>query len=168
VADSTDFEIDEFIRNPGTPDADTLATAGAITRSENNWMPLYSFSTDGFEVNTGVTSVIEGALDLALTNVVPNPYYAFAPIYENTRFDNRVKIINLPERCTVRIYNTAGVLVRTLEKDNPLTFLEWDLKNERFVPIAGGVHIFHIEVPGVGEKVVKWFGAMRPIDLDNF
>ncbi|MDA0972751.1 MAG: hypothetical protein O2867_03355 [Bacteroidetes bacterium] len=168
VSDSTDFEIDEFIRNPGTAEADTLAMVGAMTQSENNWMPLYSFSTDGFEVQTGVTSVIESALDLTLTNVVPNPYYAFAPIYENTRFDNRVKVINLPERCTVRIYNTAGVLVRTLEKDNPLTFLEWDLKNERSVPIAGGVHIFHIEVPGVGEKVVKWFGAMRPIDLDNF
>jgi hypothetical protein len=30
------------------------------------------------------------------------------------------------------------------------------------------VYIIHVEVPGVGEKVVKWFGVMRPIDLDSF
>jgi hypothetical protein len=25
-----------------------------------------------------------------------------------------------------------------------------------------------VDVPGVGEKVLKWFGIMRPTDLDNF
>jgi hypothetical protein len=25
-----------------------------------------------------------------------------------------------------------------------------------------------VNVPGVGEKVVKWFGVLRPIDLDTF
>jgi len=46
--------------------------------------------------------------------------------------------------------------------------LDWDLKNERNIPIAGGVYIIHVEVPGAGEKVLKWFGIMRPADLDNF
>jgi hypothetical protein len=36
------------------------------------------------------------------------------------------------------------------------------------VPIAGGVYIIHVDVPGVGEKVLKWFGIMRPTDLDTF
>jgi len=49
-----------------------------------------------------------------------------------------------------------------------LTYIEWDLKNDRNVPIAGGVHIVHIDAPGVGEKVIKWFAVMRPVDLDNF
>jgi hypothetical protein len=30
------------------------------------------------------------------------------------------------------------------------------------------VYIIHIDVPNIGEKVLKWFGVMRPIDLDNF
>jgi len=30
------------------------------------------------------------------------------------------------------------------------------------------MYVFHIEAPGVGETYVKWFGAMRPIDLDTF
>ena len=45
---------------------------------------------------------------------------------------------------------------------------DWDLKNEALVPIAGGVYIIHVDVPDVGEKVVKWFGALRPTDVNNF
>ena len=82
-------------------------------------------------------------------NVVPNPYYGIASEYENTRLDTKVRIINLPSDKTsiIRIYDTGGVLVRTIEKDSPDTFIDWDLKNERNVPIAGGVHIFHIDIP---------------------
>ena len=43
-----------------------------------------------------------------------------------------------------------------------------DSKNEANVPIAGGVYIIHIDVPGVGQAIRKWFGVMRPVDLDNF
>jgi hypothetical protein len=99
--------------------------------------------------------------------VVPNPYYAYSQ-YETSKLDNRVKITNLPEECTVTIYNISGTLVRQYRKADPLTSLDWDLKNERNIPIAGGVYIIHVDVPGAGEKVLKWFGIMRPADLDNF
>jgi hypothetical protein len=169
ILDSTDFDQGEFeFIDPVTSETYFSTTVSALSLSDNLWMPFYEFSTEGYDVQTNVASVINESLDLTLTNVVPNPYYAFAPNYENTRLDNRVKIINLPVRCNINIYDTGGVLVRTITKDSPQTFVEWDLKNERNVPIAGGVHIFHIEVPGVGEKIVKWFGVMRPIDLDNF
>lgn len=162
VVDSTEFDTSEFPVNPPTVPAYSIAN--------NDWMPYYSFSTRGYGSSTSVVSELEAALELTTTNVVPNPYYGSADGYEISRLDNRVKIINLPadRRVTIRIYNAAGVLVRTLDKDSPDTFIDWDLKNERNVPIAGGVHIFHIEVPGVAEKIVKWFGVMRPVDLDNF
>ena len=41
-------------------------------------------------------------------------------------------------------------------------------KGETSDEIAGGVYIIHVDVPGIGEKVLKWFGVMRPIDLDTF
>jgi len=25
-----------------------------------------------------------------------------------------------------------------------------------------------VDVPGVGQAIRKWFGVMRPVDLDNF
>jgi len=46
--------------------------------------------------------------------------------------------------------------------------LDWDLKNQAGITISSGIYIIHVEVPGVGEKVVKFFGVMRPIDLDTF
>ena len=70
--------------------------------------------------------------------------------------------------CIRDSYNLQGTLVRSFSKADPLTSLDWDLKNERNVPIAGGVYIIHVDVPGIGEKTLKWFGIMRPTDLDNF
>ncbi|NQX92385.1 MAG: hypothetical protein HRT74_09755, partial [Flavobacteriales bacterium] len=137
----------------------------SVTTSLNNWNPLYRFSTKGLEVSTSETGVLADALDEI--NVVPNPYYAYSE-YEESKLDNRVKFINLPEECTINIYTVNGTLVRQYRKSDPLTFLDWDLKNNRNVPIAGGVYIVHIDAPGVGEKVLKFFGIMRPTDLDNF
>ncbi len=133
--------------------------------SENDWFPLYKFSTKGATTVINDLPTAESALDLI--NVVPNPYYAFS-YYENSRLDNRVKIINLPPECTIKIFNTSGTLVRSLAKDNDLTYLEWDLKNEYSIPISGGAYIFYIDAPGIGNKVVKWFGVTRKLDLNDF
>ena len=136
-----------------------------ITNAQNNWDPLYRFSTSDVATRTEQNPVLVEMLEEI--NVVPNPYYAYSQ-YETNKLDNRVKIVNLPEVCTVRIYNLSGTLVRTYDKADPLTYVDWDLKNEANVPIAGGVYIIHIDVPGVGQAVCKWFGVMRPVDLDNF
>jgi hypothetical protein len=133
--------------------------------SENNWYPFYSFSTEGIETITNDRTTAENAL--SMIDVVPNPYYAYSA-YETSRVDNRVKFVNLPQECTIRIFTMNGVLIRILEKDNPQTFLEWDLQNEAFIPIAGGMYLVHIQSPGLGERVVKFFAATRPTDLRNF
>jgi hypothetical protein len=139
--------------------------ADDYTGADNFWNPLYTFSTKDVATQTSQTSALVEALDDI--NVVPNPYYAYSQ-YETSKLDNRIKITNLPEVCTVRIFSVNGTLIRTFDKADPLTTVDWDLKNERNVPVAGGIYIIHIEVPGVGEKVLKWFGVMRPTDLDNF
>jgi hypothetical protein len=136
-----------------------------IDNAENNWDPLYTFSTADVATRVNEVTVLEEMLEEI--SVVPNPYYAYSQ-YETNKLDNRVKIVNLPEVCTVRIYNLSGTLVRTYEKADPLTYVDWDLKNNANVPIAGGVYIIHIDVPGVGQAIRKWFGVMRPVDLDNF
>jgi hypothetical protein len=131
----------------------------------NFWNPLYTFSTKDIAAVPMQDTVLTSVLDEI--NVVPNPYYAFSQ-YETSKLDNRIKITNLPEVCTIRIYNLQGTLVRQFSKADPLTSVDWDLKNERNVPIAGGVYIIHVDVPGIGDKTLKWFGIMRPTDLDNF
>jgi hypothetical protein len=131
----------------------------------NDGLPLYTFDTGEGATYTNVTDV--GKSELDLIGVVPNPYYAYSG-YETSRLDNRVKFINLPKECTISIFTVSGTLVRKYRKDNELTYLDWDLKNSYNVPIAGGTYICHIEAPGLGERIIKWFGVMRPVDLHNF
>lgn len=130
----------------------------------NGGRPMYSWSMDAIRADVGSRDALVSALDMI--NVVPNPYYAFST-YETTRLDTRVKIVNLPDQCVVKIYNVSGKLVRTFKKDSPITSLDWDLKNSKGIPIASGVYLIHVQVEGAGEKVVKFFGGMRQPDLEN-
>jgi hypothetical protein len=149
----------------------------------NNSFPHYTFGTGNFAVTKGNSTIAKSALDSI--NVVPNPYYAYSD-YDKKPFDNRIKIVNLPSNCTVSIYTPNGTLIRKLYRDvsnlsegtsvggdiqNPLTFdatIDWDLRNEKGVPIASGIYLIHVEAPGLGERTLKWFGVLRPIDLDTF
>ncbi|MCD4664380.1 MAG: T9SS type A sorting domain-containing protein, partial [Bacteroidales bacterium] len=135
--------------------------------SPNQHYPMYKFSTEGIATTFDNTDKVESDLDLI--NVVPNPYYAYSD-YERNPLDNRVKLTNLPEKCSVTIYNSNGTLIRQYTKDDPITFLDWDLKNHAGVPIAGGVYIIHVrnEGPGGGERIIKWFGSLRVEDFNQF
>jgi hypothetical protein len=42
------------------------------------------------------------------------------------------------------------------------------LKNDANVPISSGVYLIHVYADGIGERVIKWFGIMRPVDFDTF
>lgn len=127
--------------------------------------PLYRFSTDGLAPVPKEENEIEQ--DLELISVVPNPYYGYST-YEQDQLDNRVKFVNLPKTCTITIYNVSGTMVRQYKKDDLSTQLDWDLTNFAGIPVSGGVYYIHVDAPGKGEQVVKWFGAMRPIDLNAF
>ena len=133
--------------------------------STNFWYPAYEFSTLGSETLRNITEVGETALDLI--DIVPNPYYAYSA-YEQSRVDNRVKFVNLPPKCKISIFTINGTLINVFEKDNPNTYLEWNLQNESFIPISGGMYLIHVQSPGLGERVLKFFAATRPTDLRNF
>ncbi len=167
-----DYLRGDIIRGLGgsTPLESTPQTGSdsidVLVKTVNGGRPMYEFDLTGLEPRTNLKNVAESALDLI--NIVPNPYYAYSQ-YELDKLDNRVKIINLPQRCNIKIYTMNGVLVREFTKDDPnAASIDWDLKNHIRIPIASGVYLIHIDVPGVGEKVLKWFGVMRPVDLDAF
>lgn len=136
----------------------------ATEDSTVTYWPEYMFSTENIATTQYAASKAE--TDVDRIGVVPNPYYAYNS-YERNALDNRIKIINLPEQCTITIYNVKGTLVRQLTKDSQETFIDWDLKNFAGIPIAGGIYIIHVQTD-VGEKVLKWFGILRPPDLNTF
>ena len=134
--------------------------------------PNYRFSTTGI-APTILTeeSQVDSVMDLI--NVVPNPYYAYST-YEGVenggQLDSRVRLTNLPEQCVISIYSLDGSLVKKLNKDSEgSATIDWDLKNQKGIPISSGAYIINVSVPSLGkEKNLKWFGVLRPIDLDTF
>ncbi len=139
--------------------------------------PTYNIRFEGAQPSELDEAGVQNALDMI--NVVPNPYYGFSA-YENSQFDNTVKITNLPAKCTVTIYSLDGKFIRRYDRDETglvpdgtnrgirqaqvLPDLEWDLKNSKGIPIAGGVYLIHVKAEGLGERVVKWFGTNRQFD----
>lgn len=156
----------------------------ALGTGENNTYPKYEFSLDSFATEKGVLSVAESALDLI--RVVPNPYYAYSD-YEKIELDNTIKITNLPAKCKVRIYALDGRFIKELSQDflypnevkngearlngnveeQVVTSLEWDVKNYAGVPAAAGVYLIHVNVEGVGERVLKSFIINRAFDAQR-
>ena len=88
--------------------------------------------------------------------VFPNPYYAFNAA-ETNRLLRFVTFNNLPPKAKVRIFNLAGQLVRTLDKDDNSQFLRWDLTNEDNFPVASGMYIVYLELtmPADGSTATK-------------
>ena len=135
-----------------------------VATGANGGKPMYSWSMDDIATITASQDQLKEALDMI--NVVPNPYYAFSE-YERNRLETKVKITNLPEKCTVSIYSVNGKLIRRYKKDSPITSLDWDLTNFKSIPVASGIYLIHVSVPDVGEKVLKFFGGMRQVDLQG-
>lgn len=138
---------------------------GKTATAANDGNPLYEFDVTDFGVVLNDRQTATNALDNI--KVVPNPYYGSSG-YEDGQLDNIVKITNLPERCEINIFMPNGTLIRNISKDNKLTFVEWDLKNDFNVPIASGIYMIHIDAGPIGQKVVKWMGSLRPVDLNAF
>jgi len=141
--------------------------------------PTYRIKLEGVSPADKTADEIPDAL--AEINVVPNPYLAYSE-YEASSFDNTVKITNLPAQCVVTIYSLDGRFIRQYNRNEegkpnspPRTSppvavnqiipdLEWNLKNFAGIPIASGVYLIHVDAPGLGERVIKWFGVARQFD----
>jgi hypothetical protein len=104
---------------------------------------------------------------LESVQVVPNPYWAYS-VYE-TSYDTPVlKFTHLPQNVTIRIFDLAGNLVRTLTKNDDTNELNWNLRNEASLRIASGMYIAHVEAPGIGTKILKFAIVQREERLDRY
>lgn len=116
----------------------------------------FVFETSKAEVNN---DIVKDKLNNIY--VVPNPYVAYS-ISEDPgrtltkRGDRELQFRNLPQRCTIRIYTITGELVDTIEKDDNTSMASWELLSSEGMRIAYGVYLFHVDVPGVGEKIGRF------------
>lgn len=158
----------------------SLALSDSLGDTLNRNYPVYLFNTS--TIATTKNNQERATSDLDLINVVPNPYYAYDD-YERNQLDNRIKIVNLPSKCTVTIYDLSGTLIRQFIVDktgiaeprsstsgintDAKTSIDWDLKNFAGIPISGGVYLIHVKSDNLGERTLKWFGILRPVDMNS-
>lgn len=106
--------------------------------------------------------------DIAKVNVFPNPYYA-VNTEELNKYNRFVTFSHLPEKATIRIFNLAGVHVKTIEKDNNDQFQRWNLANDSGFPVASGLYIAYIDMPDLGEEVILKLAIIQEQQiLDRF
>ena len=97
--------------------------------------------------------------DVTRINVFPNPYQSFDR-GNPSRFTQVVTFTHLPPRAIVRIYSLAGIMVKSILKDDPGQFLAWDMKNESGRPVAAGMYIVHIQMPDLGSAKTLKLGIL--------
>ena len=117
-----------------------------------------------FKVHGKKFSREDAIQDMKKIAVVPNPYLAAASWESSSPFrsgrgERLIYFINLPPECTIRIYTIRGYLVNTLYHNDPEKESgsePWNMLSKDGQEIAYGVYIFHVDAPGIGEKVGKF------------
>jgi hypothetical protein len=129
----------------------------------------FEFSTVGLEFVENDPASLERALDMI--GAVPNPYLG-GSAYETGNLDRVIRFVNLPEGATIRIYSIAGTLVREFRAFDPRSgqrnSLDWDLQTQNNLPVASGMYLAHVEVPGVGERVLRLGIVNRRNQVNTF
>ena len=129
---------------------------GIIGPLENN------YSNTPNEMNNTVEVIPQAPVatdNLDAVTVVPNPYRV-AEIWENGLSDHQIQFTNLPAEATIKIFNSSGDLVSTIDhtatnNDAP-SIATWDLKNQYNQLCAGGVYFYYI-TSSIGTKTGKFF-----------
>ncbi len=113
----------------------------------------YTFGTTASKFDPALATSVLDAI-----SVVPNPYVVYSGVEtpgptSQRRGENKLQFRNLPPQCTIRIYTMVGELVDTIIKDDTNSFADWRLLSYEGQRLAYGVYIYHVDVPGVGEKI---------------
>ncbi len=160
-----------------------------VITGDNKGNPLFNFTVPKSAMST---EVADNNVDSLLKHVVavPNPYRGLSG-YETDASQNIVKITNLPPKCTITIYSLDGKFIREYKVNesyqaprypgdgsingNPgvprefyNTIVEWDMRNNAGIPVSSGVYLIYIDAPGIGQKVIKWFGIHKKFDPSIF
>ncbi len=134
----------------------TAPPTGTVVRFNstipNGTADIYTFTTKPIGMQDGTVV----GLTLDDVKVVPNPYYNYS-ILESDQFDRIIKFTNLPPtRCTIRIFNIAGDLVREMVKeDEAAAEFVWDVKTNSGLFVASGIYVWYIEAEGIGDTFGK-------------
>lgn len=102
---------------------------------------------------TRAAHLARAAGTLSTARVVPNPFNIGAGPLQYSGEPNKIMFMDLPPKCTIRIFSESGDLVKTLEHTSGSGDEPWgDIAEEQSVTgsgqlIVSGIYIAHIETP---------------------
>jgi len=100
-------------------------------------------------------------VDWTRVKAVPNPYLV-RNSWEMSNERSKLQFINLPAKCTIKIFTIAGNLIKVIEHENDSQETQggtawWDpmltMNNQN---VASGVYIYHVSSPGIGTHIGKF------------
>ncbi len=119
---------------------------------------IYEFTTESASIDEQ-----RAKNELDRIKVVPNPYVATAiwegrNFYTTGRGPRSIHFNHLPQQCTIRIFTVSGELVDVIEHNSLIDdgSEEWDVLTRDNLTISYGVYIYHVDAPGIGEKIGKF------------
>ncbi len=88
--------------------------------------------------------------------VAPNPYVGSAE-WELVDYEGKILFSNLPERCSLQIYNLTGDLIYSVEHHDVDRGTEtWNLLTRDRQSVASGLYLYSVTAPGLGQKIGKF------------
>ncbi len=116
-----------------------------------------------FKMRSAGLNASKAKNDLDKVAVVPNPYVGAASweplnLFRAGRGERRLFFVNLPAKCTIRIYTVRGYLVQTIVHEAGVDNGQepWNLISKDGMDISYGVYIYHVDAPGIGEKIDRF------------
>ena len=188
------------LRDPVTIDGTSFEYRYDLTGLRDGfkyWVAVTSFDTgtpdiepleSGRSQNRTFTIPGEGPSPIGRVRVFPNPYRGDAAWDGNLARDRYLWFVNLPPRCTIRIFTLAGDLVDTIEFDsktydateirgifdptdvqNPErdiptlsgSMAAWDLVTRKDQGVASGLYIFSVEDHATGKTQLGKFLVLK-------
>ncbi len=146
--------------NPQAGDTLKLITTKPFSSND-----VYRFRFDAENIPSINADSAKNQLDDIL--VIPNPYKV-ANIFEgevtstNLQHNRELHFTGIPAPSTLRIFTVSGVMIREIQiSESDLTSeyggtYIWDMLTKDNLEISYGIYLYHIEAPGIGEKVGKF------------
>ena len=159
------------------PAVGTVMTADVCMGSWNSDQNVFTMNADppwpgdSWKIEVQASTMNPEDADLSKVSVVPNPYVG-SSFLDLSPMHRRIEFINLPARCTVRIYSLGGNLVNVLNHighnrqgwgdytdwdrlvmnepkvltgyDNHGGTEPWNLRNRFGQVVASGLYFFHV------------------------